>query len=175
MCDTVHIRRCNVKSHVEKFKVAILHLNKEGNHCFYQEGDRLLVGVVWGGGNFFSRDQRGGSKFFQRLKDGGCSQWTACFTKGMQNYTFFTFNSTCFPLGLYTNGQVLTCNTINRRCQTRQPHTHICNLWALWPVIQLINHLLSDFEKIVYWLNYRPLCPKVADFCYFCMIAIRYP
>ncbi len=62
----------------------------------------------------------------------------------------------------------------------------ICNLWTIWPVIQPINNLftsmehwarglLSDFEKMVYKLNYRPECPDVADFCYFGIITIRYP
>ncbi len=35
------------------------------------------------------------------------------------------------------------------------------------------NGFLSDFEKIVYWLNYRPKCPQVADFFYFSIIPMR--
>ncbi len=57
----------------------------------------------------------------------------------------------------------------------------ICNLWTLWLVIQLINHLFKirqkayflDFEKMAYWLNYRPKCPEVEDFCCFGIISIR--
>ena len=51
----------------------------------------------------------------------------------------------------------------------------ICDLKTFWPLIQLINHLfkirqkgfLSDFEKLLYQLNYKPECPEVANFCYF--------
>ncbi len=32
---------------------------------------------------------------------------------------------------------------------------------------------LSDFEKMVYWLDYRPKYPKIADFCYFGIISMR--
>ncbi len=39
MCDTVKIRRCNV----EKFKVAILHLNSDWNHCSGDAGNIVKV------------------------------------------------------------------------------------------------------------------------------------
>ena len=63
----------------------------------------------------------------------------------------------------------------------------ICYLWTLLPVIQLKDHIfeirqtsdkkafLSDFEKMVYKVNYRPERPEMAVFCYFCIITIRYP
>ncbi len=34
---------------------------------------------------------------------------------------------------------------------------------------------LSDFEKVVYYLNSRPECPEVADFAVFCVIHSTYP
>ncbi len=34
------------------------------------------------------------------------------------------------------------------------------------------GHFL-DFEKMVYYLNYRSKCPEDADFGYFCLISIR--
>ena len=44
------------------------------------------------------------------------------------------------------------------------------NLWSLGQ-----KGFLSDFEKMIYMLNYRPKCPEVADFCYFGIITIRHP
>ncbi len=74
----------------------------------------------------------------------------------------------------------------------RLPHRNdakiakVCNIWTFWLVIQLIHRLfkirqkaflqkglLSDFEKMVYRLNYRPKCPEVADFCYLGIIPMR--
>ncbi len=55
----------------------------------------------------------------------------------------------------------------------------ICDLKTFWPLIQLINHLfkirqkvvqkgfLSDFEKLLYWLNYKPERPEVVIFLLF--------
>ena len=34
---------------------------------------------------------------------------------------------------------------------------------------------MSDFEKMVYWLNYRPECPEVADVCYLYLVTSKYP
>ena len=39
---------------------------------------------------------------------------------------------------------------------------HILHLWSIGK-----KGFLTDFEKMVYWLNYRPKGPEVADFCYF--------
>ena len=42
---------------------------------------------------------------------------------------------------------------------------HFLHLWSVWQ-----KAFLSDFEKMVYWLHYRPQCPEVPDFCYFGII-----
>ena len=45
---------------------------------------------------------------------------------------------------------------------------HLLHLWGVGQ-----KGFLSDFEKVVYWLNYRPKDPEIADFCYFGIITIR--
>ncbi len=60
---------------------------------------------------------------------------------------------TCYGLGKNSQNQqpldILACNSANRPSFNKW--THI---------------FLSDFEKMVSFLNYRPECPEVADFCY---------
>ncbi len=42
--------------------------------------------------------------------------------------------------------------------------------------IAKMEHLAKKlFGRMVYYLSYKPECPKVAYFCYFRIIAIKYP
>ncbi len=47
---------------------------------------------------------------------------------------------------------------------------HFLDLWSIGQ-----KAFLSDFEQMVYYLNYRPECPEVADFCYFSLTHSKYP
>ncbi len=52
--------------------------------------------------------------------------------------------------------------------RNRHEKIHFLHLWSVGQ-----KCFLSDFEKMVYWPNYRSKCPEVADFCYFGIIPIR--